>query len=245
MNNEELIALIRSLNKPINDCNLAYWWRSDEVVKPLVQHDPILAKMLQQARDIFSAGDPNGAKKIHFEMIDYVENPAPPVIELPQKYHVNQLWKRFGYPIYISPFFAKCIFINETEYPWEKKAEFIDRIVNERLANSIRGFMFIPYPKQCHIPHPLETRTINDIEVTKYNIEKINPEWLDIPNKAGELYKVGKYCYDRRLHMRLIAADSSGTTVSTRRWNDHWLNPKNNWGFQGKPTYPDHHGLLK
>lgn len=155
----------------------------------------------------------------------------PKPIEIPQKYRVNQLWKKYGYPIYMSPFFAKCIAINRTEYSWEKKAAFIDYIVVNVEANSVRMFAFLPFPKQCHIPHPKRDG--------KYVLEEINEEW------RVELHRVIKYCVDRGLTVRLIITDSCGATTSARRWNDHWLNPENNHGFRNKPTYWDQYGLLK
>lgn len=195
----------------------------NEQINPLRENYPDIKKI----QDVMNR-DIN--KIIHTEPTPPIP-PTPPIITIPQKYHVNQLWKKYGYPIYISPFFAKCIGINRTEYKWEQKKAFIDFVVSNVEANAIRMFLAIPYPKECHIPHPKRNG--------KYVLEEINELW------RAELYRVIKYCVDRRLHVRLIIADSSGTTVSQKRWNAHWLNPDNNHGFHGKPTYWDQYGLLK
>lgn len=229
LDDKDLIQEFYSGNALINRVSTEYRKWNDALYS--LVSDPYLKHILTEARYFFTHGD-QLAKEQHFKAIQYLEEGGgkQPQMMVPQKYHVNQIWKKLGYPIYIAPFFAKCLAVNKIEYTWDDKRKFIDKIAKDGLANAVWMFLYMPYPEQTHIPHPL----VNGF----YDIQTIDPNWW------LEVNRVFKYCHDRRLHIIVVIQGSSGTTTSKRRWDDHWLNQKNNHGFNGK-TYDDHHGLLK
>lgn len=226
MDKEQLIALIRDLNRPINACNLAYWRDLDEKVKPAVQHDPTLARMLQQARDLFSAGDPNGAKKIHFEMIDYIENPAPKMLD--ESLQVWKLYEEYGHPIYLCPIFIPSLLFNHQidDADFQK---FLDNVVKEPLGNAIRavlagGWELRTYQRN-HVPYRKKDGKyqLPDSDQVDKIADFINPEWESM--------------VIRRLRWEAERGITSITDLidqcslhnyKSSHWGLHWMNPKNN-----------------
>lgn len=225
MDKQEIIKRLYGLNKIVNDCNLAYWKASDEL-QVKAQDNPTVLNMIQRANVTFSAGDPNGAKKEHFEIIKYLENPAPKMLD--KELQVWYLNEKYGYPIYLCPLLIPSLLfnhqINDADY-----REMLDRIVSERLGNTIRSFLagmwepatlkriHTPFSRKdgiYQLPHPNHLEEIENF---------INPAWKDM------VVRRTKWKAERGITSIIDLIDDCSThNYKNSHWGLHWMNPKNN-----------------
>lgn len=182
---------------------------------------------------IYSSREPDGIFRYYAKWSDYPdpsdeeEPPPPPELVLPEYLQ----HKTTG--IIVSPYFAKCGFINKVEYTRKDFCDFIDLLVTPPYkANAVKFFLYgVWYPGSTtknlvRFPHPGGPNG-------PFVLSEINPEyWEEMMFRLDYTIKAG-------LLARLIYYDYCQVD---RAWNFHWLNPRLNTGWNGKETYPDKYG---
>lgn len=158
---------------------------------------------------------------------DPSDEPPGPVKELP----IELQFKTTG--ILVTPYFAKCGLINFMEYTTEDFYEFINILVTPPYkANSIKCFLYgVWYPggvtsRLIRFPHPKNSQG-------QFILNEIDGVYWD------QLISRIRYAVDHGIAVRLIQDDNCQIE---RAWDHHWINPDNNTGWKGKPTYYDKYG---
>ena len=131
---------------------------------------------------------------------------------------------------FYSPFFFKgALFLKEDleHYTTADFQKSINEIAENNYGNVVRMILWYVTndpdvnDEVIDMPHP----KVNG----RYNLHQINYVWW---NKVKERVK---YCAERNITVALIL-NHQGTI---RNWNYQWLNPNNNWGWNGVSTYDD------
>ena len=167
------------------------------------------------------------------KVIYEVPPPPPPTPTKPMldpDLHYHRLRKIF------SVFFLKGGLTLKPDVPGYSDQGFrnvIDRIAGGNFSNVARVIGMSNYNEtkwgdEHFAPHPVDENGIFDLHT-------INPAWENQAKLRLE------YMVERGLTVRYIFNDQS----SVNGWHKHWLNKDNNHGWNGKPTYDDHHGWMK
>ena len=158
----------------------------------------------------------------------------PPIPQLPEEWTYKALKRVY------SAYFLKgalCLQPTRINYEEEYYFEVIDTIAKYHLSNDARAFFWLNESEKANreellVPHPLETRIINNKKITKYNLHIIDPAW------ENQVFNHLDFNATRRITTDVIVNDGH----SIRNWASHWLNGDNNWGWHDRPTYLDKYG---
>lgn len=222
---DEQIKNFYKANKIINDGSKLLREYVDNMLLKSVEGDECLTEYAQEIRREFTSGDQR-AKAQSFAAIDYIENPAPQMLN--EELQVWKLYEEYGRPIYLCPIFIPSLLFNyqisNTDFQ-----EFLDGVVTEPLGNAIRAVLaggweartyarnYVPYRKKdgkYQLPDPNHVDKMADF---------INPEWESmVINRL-------RWQAERGITSITDLIDQCSLhNYKHSHWGLHWMNPKNN-----------------